>query len=215
VRQIAKQQEPASLTAYRQTPGANYDDYREKEELRNSLVAEQGALCCYCMARIEQDWGSMKVEHWRSQTRYQDDQLSYQNLLGGCMGGQGKPRRYQHCDTRKGNDDLKFNPADPSHHIETWITYSFDGSIHANDNVFNEQLDNVLNLNLPLIKNNRKGVWDAVLKWWKSEKHRLHGPPHREQIERELERYTNGVGNLLPYCKVAVYLLRQKLAGMA
>jgi hypothetical protein len=166
------------------------------------------------MGRIEPVWGSMKIEHWRSQTGHDEDQLSYRNLLGGCMGGEGQPPRLQHCDTRKADSELKFNPADPAHHIETWIAYSFDGSIRATDDDFNARLDNVLNLNLPIIKNNRKSVWDAVMKWWKSEKNRLHGPPSKEQIEGEIDRHTHSPRNLLPYCQVAIYVLRQKLAGM-
>ena len=49
---IAKGPEPASLTAHRQTPHGNYDNYAAKDHLRSALVAEQRGLCCYCMGRI-------------------------------------------------------------------------------------------------------------------------------------------------------------------
>jgi uncharacterized protein (TIGR02646 family) len=214
VRQITKQPEPASLTTHRLTPHCDYDNYRQKDELREALVGEQGALCCYCMGRIRADWGFMKIEHWRSQERYEGDQLKYWNLLGGCKGGEGQPRHLEHCDTRKGDADLQWNPADPAHHIETRISYALDGTIRSGDLVFNQQLNDVLNLNLPQIKNNRKGVLSALLEWWRREKDRLRAPVPRVHIEREIEEWTRSAGDLTPYCQVAVWWLQQKLAGM-
>jgi uncharacterized protein (TIGR02646 family) len=216
VRQILKQPEPASLTTHRFADHADYANYAAKEELRAALVGEQLALCCYCMGRIRSDWRLMKIEHWRSQANHRADQLNYQNLLGACKGGDGQPFDLQHCDTRKGNADLQWNPADPAHHIETRLTYAPDGTIHAGDAVFDAQLNNVLNLNLPQIKNNRKGVLSALVYWWKGEKNRLHGPVPKDRIQREIEQRTTGAGgSLSPYCQVAVWWLQQRLAGMA
>lgn len=216
MRQIVKQPEPASLTTYRLGEHATYADYPDKDTLRGALVGEQFALCCYCMGRIRADGGLMKIEHWRSQANHEDAQLRYQNLLGACKGGDGQPFKLQHCDTRKGESDLQWNPADPAHHIETRVTYTSDGTIRAHEAVFDAQLNDVLNLNLPQIKNNRKGVLSALLYWWKGEKNRLQGPVPRDRIEREIQQRTTGAGGgLSPYCQVAVWWLRQKLAGMA
>jgi uncharacterized protein (TIGR02646 family) len=214
VRQIVKRPEPPSLTAHRLTSHSDYENYAAKDELRAALAAEQGALCCYCMGRIRADGGFMKIEHWRSRANHSDDQLRYQNLLGGCKGGEGQPLDLQHCDTRKGNADLQWNPADPTHQIETRITYALDGTIRAVDPMFNSQLNCVLNLNLPQIRNNRKGVLTALLDWWKGEKNRLKGPVPKARIAREIQQRTNAADNLSPYCQVAVWWLRQKLAGM-
>lgn len=215
MRQIVKGREPASLTSHRQSKHSDYGNYQDKDDLRTSLVAEQRGLCCYCMKRIHADATLMKIEHWRSQQRHQRDQLKYLNLLGGCLGGEGMPRDLQHCDTRKGDADLTFNPADPSHHIEARISYSLDGSIHSDHRAFNRELEDVLNLNVEVIKNQRKGVLDVVVAWWKDEKQRLHGPPARAHIERVIARHANGVGSLMPYCRIAIWWLEQKLASMA
>lgn len=214
MKQIVKHVEPASLIAYRHVADSNYDGYQQKDDVRNSLAAEQGAICCYCMGRIEPEWGEMKIEHWRSQTRYPADQLSYQNLLGGCMGGEGQPYREQHCDTRKGDADLKYNPADPGHHVETRILYLADGTIQASDAVFDEQLNSILNLNLQRLKNSRKSVLTAILEWWRAERDRLHRSPSKTRIQQELDRRTGNVGAHFPFCQVAVWWLQQKLAGM-
>jgi uncharacterized protein (TIGR02646 family) len=215
VRAIAKGAEPVSLTAHRQTPYCDYDNYAPKEDLRHALATEQRRLCCYCMGRIHNGPATMKIEHWRCQARHPGKQLNYRNLLGACLGGHGQPALLQHCDTRKGDRDLQWNPADSVHRIETRVRYELDGSIHADDAAFNDQLDQVLNLNLPLLKNNRKGILDAVLDWWKREKARIGGPVPRAQFVRERDKHIAGNGELAPYCQVAVWWLEQRLARMA
>ena len=212
MREISKSPEPVSLTAHRQTPDCDFDNYPAKNELRIALVAEQRGLCSYCMGRIRPKRESMKIEHWRSRARYPGEQLNYRILLGSCPGEEGKPMRLQHCDTRKGDMDLKWNPAAPAHHVETRVRYERDGSIHADDAGFDGQLNDILNLNLPVLKNNRKAVYDAVLQWWRSQ--RRHGRVPRERLESAQARHVAGGGELTPYVQVAVWLLGQKLAGM-
>lgn len=209
MRAITKGPEPASLTSHRQTPHCDYGNYEGKDELRQTLVAEQRGLCCYCMRRIHNGPTTMKVEHWQCQAHYPAKQLNYRNLLGACLGGDGQPRQFQHCDTRKADRDLQWNPADPTHHVETHFRYEVDGTILADDVDFNSQLNDVLNLNLPVIKNNRKGVLTAVLEWWKAER------PSRSRIQREVDERIGSTGHLEPYCQIAVWWLRQRLTRMA
>lgn len=215
MRAIIKRPEPASLTAHRKTGHSDYDNYEGMDELRLALVTEQLGLCCYCMGRIRDDPAKMKIEHWHCQSRHPDEQLSYRNLLGACYGGEGQGPNFQHCDTRKGDQDLLWNPAERSHQIESRIRYELDGTIRSDDVVFNLELDHVLNLNLAVLKNNRKGVLDAILYWWKKEKSMIHDRVPRASFERERERITAGAGNLAPYCQVAVWWLQQRLLSMA
>ncbi len=210
MRAILKGPEPPSLTAHRQASHSDYGNYRDKDALREALVSEQRGLCCYCMGRIRPDANEMKIEHWRCQARYPDEQLNYRNLLGACPGGEGRPPPFQHCDTRKGDDDLRWNPADSAHAIEAWVRYRLDGAIESDDKTFNVQLDKTLNLNLAFLKNNRKGVLDAVLRWWRGQPK----PVPRGRIERQRDKYTAGNGELAPYCQVAVWWLQRKLGGM-
>ena len=215
MRAITKGPEPRSMTAYRQIRGSVYADYRDKDELRRALCKEQRGLCCYCMGRIRAERPSMKIEHWRCQARYPDQQLNYRNLLASCHGGPGgRPPHLQHCDTRKGDRDLEWNPADPDHRIETRIRYETDGTIRSKGD-FDDQLNKVLNLNLAVLKNNRAGVLDAVLDWWKREKARIGGPVPRDRFVRERDKRIGGDGVLAAYCQVAVWWLNQKLDRMA
>ena len=49
MKHITKGQEPQSLIRHRKQPHSDYDNYTEKDELREALLAEQGGICCYCM----------------------------------------------------------------------------------------------------------------------------------------------------------------------
>lgn len=214
MRAIRKGTEPRSLTEHRKQPHADYDNYAYKDDLRRALVTEQRGLCCYCMCRIHNGRNTMKIEHWHCQSRYPSEQLDYQNLLGACLGGEGQPMALQHCDTRKGDRDLKWNPADLSHNIETQIYYELDGSVRSKDHDFDVQLNDVLNLNLPVLKNNRKQVLDAVLIWWKQERARIKGQVSRRAFERQRDRRIQGTGELEPFCQIAVWWLEQRLDRM-
>ena len=209
MREIAKGPEPPSLTAHRKVPDSDYDNYRDKDALRRALATEQRGLCCYCMGRIRSGVNEMKIEHWRCQARYRDERLSYRNLLGACLGNEGQPARSQHCDTKKGDDDLLWNPADPAHAIEERVQYDDDGTISSNDETFDTQLNQILNLNLAFLKNNRKSVLNAVLHWWNEQSK----PVPRERLERQRDKYAAKIGELDPHCQVAVWWLQRKLGG--
>ncbi|NBH33059.1 hypothetical protein D3Z58_05740 [Clostridiaceae bacterium] len=53
---IKKNAEPAKLLQYRHQPNGRFDDMDAdvKEQLRESLLKEQGHLCAYCMRRISE-----------------------------------------------------------------------------------------------------------------------------------------------------------------
>lgn len=208
MRPIAKQREPASLTRHRATPYADYDNYAEKDELRQSLVVEQGALCCYCMGRIHPDRGHMKIEHWLCQEDHADRCLDYHNLLGACLGGQGKPPRHQHCDTRKGKRSLQRNPATTAPPVDRDVHYLADGTIRSDDTRFDGELNDVLNLNMERLKNNRKAVLESLGKWAAQ-----NGTLRKTTVRAELKEWQSiEDGVLREYLQVAVYWLKKRLA---
>ena len=207
MRSIVKRPEPASLTTHRRNPHGNYDNYADKDALRAALVAEQRGLCCYCMCRIVSEANAMKIEHWRSRNAHSGEELDYQNLLAACRGSEGQPLSLQHCDTRKGDGGLRWNPADRRRRIEDRISYASDGTIQSDDPVFDEELNDVLNLNLPRIRNHRRAILDAVLLWWQRQRR----PVPRQRVEREVER--RSTPQLLdPYVQVGIWWLERKLA---
>ena len=211
MRAIAKGPEPPSLAAHRRQPYSDYDNYAEKDDLRRALVTEQRSLCCYCMRRIAPARRSMKIEHWRCQSKHSGDQLNYRNILASCLGGEGQPGRLQHCDTRKGDRDLEWNPAEPEHQIESRIRYEPNGWIRSDEATFDSQLNDILNLNLPLLRNGRKAVYTAIVEWWHIQRSPDEGQMARDLLDRERTKYDGGAGELRDLAPVAIWLLRQRL----
>jgi uncharacterized protein (TIGR02646 family) len=209
MRTIRKSHEPANLTEYRTAGGGHYEDYPDKDTLRTYLVNDQRGLCCYCLSRIRAESGTMKTEHWRSQAGSEAGQLDYSNLLGACMGNEGKPIRDQHCDTRKGNRVISRNPANPAHRVDEVLRFLDDGRIISNDEVFDDEINDVLNLNLAFLKNNRKAVLTAFMEALPRRR-----TLSRTQLERWLREWNgdSGAAELPPFCQVVVYWLRRRLS---
>ncbi|MET3578924.1 uncharacterized protein (TIGR02646 family) [Mesorhizobium robiniae] len=204
---VVKAAEPQSLTQHRAQAHSDYNNYQQKDELRAALVNEQKGLCCYCTGRIRADVARMKIEHWQCQTTYPQHQLAYGNLLGACLGGEGQSPANQHCDTRKANNDLKWNPANIAHAIEGRLRYLADGTVESIDAEFNVQLNDILGLNLAFLKNSRKAVIDSVLVWWRST------PNARQKVQSQIDRRIGQFGELEPFSPVAIWFLRQKVGA--
>ena len=211
MRTITKGPAPQSLIAHCRNPPCDYDNYQDKDALREALAAEQRGLCCYCMGRIGPDRTAMKIEHWRCRANYPEEQLNYDNLLGACLGGEGKPVKLQHCDTRKGDADLCLNPANPNHAIEARVQYLPGGTIESDDEEFNGQLNTILNLNLVFLQNHRKLALRALLKWMNMQPQ----PDLRRRIERQREIYDAGNGKLTRFRPVTIWWMDWMLARMA
>lgn len=209
MRNITKIAEPESLAEHRSQTYSTYNNYREKQELREALVREQRGLCCYCLCRIVPVDLEMKIEHWRSQQRCPADQLIYSNLLGACKGGE-KPNPNderdvdRRCDTSKGDSDLSLNPAVDD--VESTISYLKDGRIRSSNPSFNQELSTVLNLNTYAMVNQRKAVINSFLRLL----------PMRQNMTRqeweEVARDWNGESHddqLEEYCAVVVSWIRK------
>ncbi|MGB9032400.1 MAG: retron system putative HNH endonuclease [Acidobacteriaceae bacterium] len=212
MRNIAKEAEPESLTQYRAANATDYDGYPDKDGLRISLVTEQRGICCYCMGRVRAMIGSTKIEHWQAYSKYPEQRLVYSNLLGACMGKEGRRRSDQHCDTYKGDKDLSRNPADLTHNVEAIIRFLADGRITSSNLAFNEDLEHVLNLNMPALTNSRKETLRAFQRTLEKR-----GTLSREAWEKLLGQLDGAsqTGDLMPYCQVIVYWIRKKLARVA
>ena len=223
---IQKGKEPVLLASYRASANRSsttlYDDYPYKDGLRQQLLQEQGCICCYCMQRISDEidrttgQSRMKIEHWAPQSIYDgqngkpDRCLDYSNLLGACRGNEGQPSRLHHCDSRKGDTEIKINPTLPI--CEQQIYYSFSGEILSNDPDITEDLNETLNLNMQTLRNNRKACWDAIKGYLMQKIPR--GTWTKTLLEREAKALTqlNPQGQHKEYFAFLVFLLNQKVA---
>ncbi len=210
MRTIRKGTEPAAWIEHRSKPGATYDDVdAPKDELRRALVKEQAGLCCYCLGRITTGFECMKIEHWASQDHHPHRQLDYSNLLGACMGGQGSPRRQQHCDTAKGNEDLSINPADPRHACSELFTYLPNGKIEAAGGDPRVARDiEILALNQPRLMAGRRAIIEEVTGEVVRSKRRL---PATKLLgmAAKLEE-PDASGNLRPFCRAGAFWLARQ-----
>ena len=153
----------------------------------------------------------MKVEHWHSQEGFSDEQLDYGNMLGSCVGNQGLPPRDQHCDTRKADARISLNPANRGDHPRMKICYDGSGKIRSEDELFDRDINETLNLNWARLKSNRKEVWESVT-------HVLSRKPGRRttgEVQKLIDRWNklDADGHLKEYCAVAVYYLKKKPPG--
>ena len=145
------------------TPKYKDLDIPVKEQLVQSLLREQGYTCCYCMGRIDES--NMRIEHWRPQSRFPDEQLEYRNLLAACNGNEGGGSAHEHCDVKKGNKVIAYNPADRNIDVEHKLQYSTDGRMKTvkGENKFKEDLKSVLNLNCErLVEDRRRAINGAT-----------------------------------------------------
>jgi len=202
----------------------SYTNFREKEKLRQSLLKEQGYICCFCMRRIENSHETTKIAHVFPQNPVLDEDkqkvkkenldLDYRNMLAACDGGKGQPSRLQHCDTKQGNAVLRINPADPIKNCENLIAYRVSGEIYSNNSDINYDLQEVLNLNLETIKKARKEAYDEIMKRLDSEY------PNKSFtktiLEKKIAEYSQlKDGKYRPYCQYVIYFLRKKLSRLS
>lgn len=158
MRRITKGTEPRALTEHRARKGESFDAIPDKGPLREALLQEQQHLCCYCMQRIRKE--TMKIEHFLPQSRHPDKAIAWSNLLGACPGNEGKPRRLQTCDTRKGDKEIQLDPQGP---LVDRIRYSNSGHIEIDAPELQHELDEVLNLNTRQLVDNRKGALQGLV----------------------------------------------------
>ena len=195
---IKKKSEPHSLTTYKKTINASFDNQpsKVKEDLRKSLLEEQGYICAYCMKRIEES-ADIKIEHYEA--RNSTNELSYKNLLAVCKGNEGSSKERQTCDTKKGNRVLHINPQKVGD-IST-IFFTRNGEVKSTNLLFQKDLDEVLNLNDKFgnLISARKSALKALQK--------KITPMNKNQIEKlynklkSAERKIEYVGILLWYLK--------------
>lgn len=128
----------------------------EKRALHESLLKEQGWVCCYCGRSIALN--DSHIEHFQPQERYADLALSYENLHASCI-RETAPSTPLHCGHAKGADfdeALQISPLDPQ--CEGRFAYTLKGRIIASDarDVQAMYMVDLLKLDIPFLFNRRE-----------------------------------------------------------
>ena len=215
---IIKSNEPASLIEHRASQHASYENL-DKTDLRASLLVEQGHICCYCMRRIPESNKNpgCKIEHFLSQEHHSQHALDYSNMLLACLGQEGSPKHLQTCDTYKGDSDLSLSPSNPSRNIEDLIKYKSNGEIYSDDETLNSELESVLNLNVKILKDNRRVLYEEVQKRIQIEGKRQRSKKLKKKfLEDEKSKLLNlSSDKHTEFCMVGVYVINKKLKRIA
>ncbi len=168
-----------------------------KEQLRAALLGDQGFLCCYCMRSIHPEKGHrVRIEHHQSQSRAEERELDWDNLLAACSGADRTrsrdendaaarkvSRAQQTCDYRKGNSPITINPL--TSNIDA-IDYLATGRLLHPDRELQEDIDERLNLNASFLMDARKAARDRLIAHLRKDLGAAR-PWTRMQLERYLE----------------------------
>ena len=211
---ICKGREPASLTQYRQTEGAYFDGYENKDELRDALLRDQGYLCAYCMRRISNDRFRMKIEHWTPESLLPSDKaaLDYKIMLGVCDGCRGDLDKNTTCDEHRHNAEIYVNPLDETM-MET-IYYTRDGKIYSTNSRISKDLDQILNLNCEQARSrlvlNRKKIYEECKK--RLMNFQRNGNWKKGTVQKVMNYYhAEPEGRKREYVGVPLYILKRAL----
>jgi len=210
---IVKNNQPNTLVAHKKS-GGNYDNIptETKKELRESLINEQGYVCCYCLKRIPENKADLhhtKIEHFKCQHNYSQLDLEYYNLHLACKGNEGQSEKLQTCDTAKANNEiLSFTLIDNS--LNNKVFYASDGSIFSNEDAIDKELNEILSLNNQNLKKARESIRKGLSNGLRILNRK--GKLTKNILERELQMWKNKSENKhREYFPVAVQYLEHKI----
>lgn len=166
MKRIIKDMEPPDFSEWkagdrmRHRPNWNRVPSRVRESIHESLMHEQGFICCYCESSISRD--DSHIEHFRPR-KHRERQLDYGNLHCSCQreGVRGEPR---HCGHLKGSwfdEDLLISPLEGD--CERRFIYTGNGEIFPRTEGDDGAVTTIrkLGLNLPKLRELRAAAVDA------------------------------------------------------
>jgi uncharacterized protein (TIGR02646 family) len=171
---IKKSQEPEKFTAWKALENddwqPNWDDnFRspEKPIVHESLLKEQGYICCYCGMRITRE--SSHIEHLKPRSNYPHLALTYTNLIASCQGESEEPPPVPvHCGHQKKywyDEQLMVSPLESN--CADFFKYPASGEIQPTDDIDKQVAAKItiekLALNISKLQNMRKLAIDAAL----------------------------------------------------
>ncbi len=134
-----------------------------KNIVKESLMQEQGYLCCYCERRLTLN--DSHIEHFVPQSNADIDPLDYSNILCSCQNrlNRGEPR---HCGNLKEDwfdSELLISPLDPK--CENKFSFKADGKIKPADTDDKAAYTTIkkLGLNIPKLNDLRKKVIEPFI----------------------------------------------------
>lgn len=209
---IEKDREPNSLTKYKKSKDAYFDGFDKKDDIRQSLLNEQGYLCAYCM-RLINNVDEVTIEHYYPQSKTNVKMgLDYKYMLGVCKLNKNCAYKNQTCDAHRGNKPLTINPW--LHSSISAISYNqMTGDIYSDDADINTDLTITLNLNCvnARLSLNRKAALDSMKKYiLKQHKTGLWSDTLLNKIRRQYLS-KDEYGKYKPYIGILLWYINKKI----
>ena len=169
MKHIVKDQDTPGFDKWKTSVNENwqptYDGLRdpERKEVKDSLMKEQGKICCYCERRLTDE--DSHIEHFKPQSEEDVDPLDYTNILCSCQ-NQLKKGVSRHCGHSKDNwfdEDLLISPLYPD--CEGRFAYTGDGEIrpvNEFDTAATRTIEK-LKLDIELLNDSRKKAIESFL----------------------------------------------------
>lgn len=206
---IKKGSEPSIFPKLRSEYG-NYDNIGDQKSLlKEILISEQNYRCVYCMRKINMNTSS--IEHYVPRHGDNGDiskSLDYRNLFAVCKITEGRPYKKQTCDVRKGDSLLHISPLNETH-ISS-IEYKRNGEMYSNNNDFNDDINNTLNLNEMTLVQSRFEAYRSLLDIMNTKKKNNWS---KKFIEQTLNKFLDK-DNRQPYIGFIIYNLKKRLSKM-
>lgn len=208
---IKKREEPESFIAWKKLanedwePSWNNFSKPQKTDVHNSLLQEQGFICCYCGRLISST--TSHIEHLKPRKNYPQLTLDYTNILASCQ-REREPKEPLHCGSKKDDwydEHLMVSPLDIN--CAEFFRYTEDGQILSTEYPEKKPPADTtidkLDLNIDKLKKMRMGAIEAVLEDFEN----LTG----DEREILLQRFSqpDETGQNEEFCAAITYILKQ------
>ncbi|MDZ4785700.1 MAG: retron system putative HNH endonuclease [bacterium] len=221
MKHIQKGQEPESFKDWKDLENddwkPNWDNLSkpQKTDVHDTLLREQGYICCYCGMRINRS--SSHIEHLKPRKTYPNLALDYTNLIASCP-GEGDERENEklplppplseHCGHKKGfwyDPDLMVSPL--IENCADYFKYTGFGEILPNDDptmhpAAKETIERLGLDNLKLEASRRKQIRKILP---------LIDGLTVEEIQKLAQSYEqlDAEGKYVPFCAAILYILNE------
>ncbi len=209
MRHIQKKQEPESLTKWKQNKKNRNKIWKNfnssiKQIVRQSLLEEQGYICCYCEMRI--DASTCHVEHLIPRSVDRSLMFDYYNFLASCQGEDEEEKKPAYCGHKRKNQLLSISPLQES--CTNTFNFTESGEIIASSRLENreaaEQTISILGLNVPYLKRQRS----AAIQGFLGEDFDTLPQEMKQKLLYQLDQL-NSNDQYEPFCSAITFVLRQ------
>lgn len=197
---IPNEYEPECLKELRKvTNDYNHLQGHCMQETKSTLRELQMNHCAYCERKLQ----TVFIEHFIPQSA--GSGLEFDNFLAVCSGNYYTDKltgnKIEHCDTKKGNVNLNIDPRKKDH-IDT-LSYSEDASLTSEVMIFQQDIDDILNLNFYELKRERQDAYNKIdLEYIVGEAYQIF--PLKDRLRKILSMAERGEFEFSAYIKFRV-----------